>query len=96
VSVNSKMESELEYTDTENFTDRYAAELICGNCKKLENGAEECRHNLELIPPWKDPQTLEVVKLIFGDKVSTMKRESLYFLPPLPTPRSLPRRFTVF
>lgn len=70
---------ELRYPDTGEYVfNRYAAELICGNCKLLESYAEECRHNLDLIPPWKDQNSLEVVKLIFGNKVSIMKRESMY------------------
>lgn len=69
----------LKFPDTGEYVfNRYCAELICPNCKELEEDSEMCNHNLDLIPPWKDSKNIALVRLIFGDKVSTLKRESLY------------------
>ena len=51
-------------------------ELVCARCLRTER-SEHCRHNLHKIPDWKDSDKLDVVKLIYGDRTTTLKRESL-------------------
>lgn len=53
-----------------------SVELVCPRCLRTER-AEHCRHNLHKIPDWKDSDKLDVVKLIYGDRTTTLKRESL-------------------
>ena len=51
-------------------------ELVCSLCKRTER-TEHCRHNLHMVPAWKNSKKLDVVKLIYGDRTTTLKRESL-------------------
>lgn len=57
----------------------FEAEMICRRCREKEN-AEDCKHNLNLLPPWKSAEKLELVKKIMADQITILKRESMYVI----------------
>ena len=60
----------------ENIANNYHVQLICNRCKKRKN-AEECRHMLKDLPPWKSADKHDMVKLLYGTETTKMKNEAM-------------------
>lgn len=54
----------------------YAQRLVCDRCMKRVD-PEKCKHNYHVIPPWKSEAKLDMAKLIYGNDIVALKRESL-------------------
>jgi hypothetical protein len=50
--------------------------LACEECIKKKKPAE-CRHMQSLAPPWKDPNRMDFVSLLYGERDDLMARETL-------------------
>jgi len=51
-------------------------ELVCSSCRKTTH-PEKCRHMFKYIPPWKSVKSMDIVAAIYGDRVTTLLRESM-------------------
>lgn len=68
--------TELRDETGETIFNVFKVGMICDECKGKPN-EQDCPHRTQDIPPWKSQTKRGVAKAIFGDKVSTFKRESL-------------------
>jgi hypothetical protein len=55
----------------------HTVELVCKRCKKKKDPTQ-CKHNRKYIPPWKNENKGEIVRIIYKDMQHILKRESLY------------------
>lgn len=55
----------------------FSQRLVCDRCMGTKT-QENCKHNYYAIPPWKSEGKLKIAKLIYGDDIVALKRESLY------------------
>ncbi len=54
----------------------YDVDLVCDRCK-LTNQPQKCRHMVKYLPSWKSTEMLDVVAMIFKDRITTLLRESM-------------------
>lgn len=66
---------ELKYEDGTSVFDVLPQRMVCDRC--IERQEEKCQHNMHLIPPWKSREKHDMARLIYGDDVQALKRESL-------------------
>ncbi len=55
----------------------YEVDLVCDRCKMTSKEPEKCRHMLKYLPSWKSPDKLEIVAMMYGDRKTTLLRESM-------------------
>lgn len=66
----------LKYKDGSTVFNVVAMRMVCDRCISLGD-EENCEHNLHLLPPWKSVEKHEMARLIYGDDIQALKRESL-------------------
>jgi hypothetical protein len=55
----------------------YEVDLVCDRCKLTSKEPTKCRHMLKYLPSWKSADKLEIVAMMYGDRKTTLLRESM-------------------